>query len=42
VTAAPTTRKQVNAIRVVARVKPLSVSIDDHDYFAENWELIKA
>jgi hypothetical protein len=40
---APTTSKQVSAIRVVARVNQLSVfrrKINAH--FAENWALIKA
>jgi hypothetical protein len=42
VAAAPTTRKQVSAMMVMARVKQFSVSIDEPGHFAENWVLIKA
>src|ERR1700726_4088654 len=40
--AAPTTRKQVSAIMVIALVKQFSVSVDDRRHIAENWEVIKA
>jgi hypothetical protein len=42
VAAAPTTRKHMSAIIVMARVKQFSVPSANHGQFAENWALIKA
>jgi hypothetical protein len=42
VAAAPTTRKQVMAMMVIALVKPFPVCFDYPVHFPENWALIKA
>jgi hypothetical protein len=42
VAAAPTTRKQVSAMMVIALVKQFSVSFRTTRHIAENWAIIKA
>jgi len=42
VAAAPTTRKHVSAMMVIALGKPYALPFHEHDHFPDNWALIKA